>query len=386
MKIFHCQSCTSSLYFENIRCLACGNDLGFCPDLQELSVITPAGTGEWRAAAAPQGQGLYRKCAHFTDDAACNWMIPPGDSGDLCRSCALTRTMPDITTPDVRRCWIRLEAAKRRLYFGLAQLHLPIVPRDLDGAHGMCFDFLVPTADRPVVTGHNQGVITINTAEADDAQREASKVALGEAYRTVLGHLRHESGHYYWDVLIDRGGRHEAFRALFGDERQAYDAAAKRYYSDGPPPQWNDHFISAYATMHPWEDWAETWAHYLHIRDVIEIGGQFHVSLRPKTSDMHSATVRLSAVSKDAFDQIIDAWIPFTYVANSLNRSMGFSDWYPFTLSDEAIAKVRFVHDTILAAVRPRPSVRAVSAAPASPAKLPKPARMAKLATSTLRG
>lgn len=353
MRIFHCQSCTAVVYFENVRCLSCGSELGYCPDLQELSALTATPDGRWQVAASRTPTSTYRKCRNFTAESACNWMIAPDDPHEYCRSCALTRTVPDLDQPTQRQCWIRLEAAKRRLLYGLIQLHLPIVDREHDPDHGLCFDFCASTPGHPVMTGHDRGVITVNSAEADDAQREASKAALGEAYRTVLGHLRHESGHYYWDILLANGRRLDGFRAIFGDERHSYEEAQQQYYRNGPRPDWKQHGISAYASMHPWEDWAETWSHYLHIRDVIEIGGQFHLSLRPERARSRATTVRLSSVEHDAFDQIIEAWIPVTCVINSLNRSMGLPDFYPFILSGQAISKLRFVHEVITSASVP---------------------------------
>jgi len=54
----------------------------------------------------------------------------------------------------------------------------------------------------PVLTSHCNGLITLNIAEADDAERERRRVKFHEPYRTLLGHLRHEVAHYYWDRLI----------------------------------------------------------------------------------------------------------------------------------------------------------------------------------------
>jgi hypothetical protein len=90
----------------------------------------------------------------------------------------------------------------------------------------------------------------------------------------LLGHFRHEVGHYFWDRLVATDPHQlEEFRVLFGDDRQDYGEALKRHYDEGAPANWQDTYISMYATMHPWEDFAETWAHYLHIVDTLETAG-----------------------------------------------------------------------------------------------------------------
>ena len=132
-----------------------------------------------------------------------------------------------------------------------------------------------------MVTGHADGVITLDLAESDDVHRERRRAELGEPYRTLLGHFRHEIGHYYWPILVERAGALERCRALFGDERADYGEALERHYADGPPADWAERHVSAYATMHPWEDWAETFAHYLHIRDTLQTAGGVRRSSSP---------------------------------------------------------------------------------------------------------
>jgi hypothetical protein len=248
--------------------------------------------------------------------------------GTLCLSCQLTRTIPD--QPENLLRWQRLEAAKRRLVYTLLALDLP---RD-----GLTFDFLVPQADQPVLTGHARGVITINATEADDEARELARVNLNEPYRTLLGHFRHESGHYYFDQLV-APDPHE-FRHLFGDERQDYAEALQRHHENGPPPDWLEQgFISAYASSHPWEDWAETWAHYLHMVDTLETADAFGLKVQ---------RLQAEAGQQTAFHRLLEGWVPLTLALNSLNRSMGLQDLYPFVLSQAAIDKLRFVHQRIV--------------------------------------
>jgi hypothetical protein len=201
-----------------------------------------------------------------------------------------------------------------------------------------------------VFTGHDDGLITINVAEADDVQRERQRAAQNEPYRTLLGHFRHESGHYYWDRLVEHSDRLQAFRELFGDERESYADAMKRHYESGPPANWQRDFVSAYATMHPWEDWAETWAHFLHIVDTLETATSAGLRLQPRRRDEPSlaATSSLEVRNILDFDKLIDEWLPLTYVMNNLSRGLGLSDSYPFVLSAAAIRKLRFVSETVM--------------------------------------
>jgi hypothetical protein len=203
-----------------------------------------------------------------------------------------------------------------------------------------------------VFSGHDNGLITLNIAEADDAEREKRRVNLHEPYRTLLGHFRHESAHYYWDQLIANTPRLAPFRELFGDETQDYAAALQKHYNQGAPADWQKQWVSAYASSHPWEDWAETWAHYLHIVDTIETAASFGISLAPK----HPAAKTMTADPKKVvrpgtgFDTILENWLPLTYALNSLNRGMGLPDLYPFVLSAPVTDKLHFIHETILVA------------------------------------
>jgi hypothetical protein len=293
LKVFHCDACGQLVFFENTRCVRCASKLAYVPALEHIVTIVPEGDqGE-----PPTGAG-YRVCANYTVHDVCNWTRPDGDENPLCQSCRLTQVIPDLGRPGAKDAWYRLEVAKRRLVYSLLTLRLPLVDREADPSSGLSFRFLAdPEASGPVVTGYANGVITINVAEADDAERERRRVQLHEPYRTLLGHFRHESGHHYWHRLIAKGDRLEAFRARFGDERQDYQQALGRYYEAGPTADWPQRFISAYACVHPWEDWAET----------------------------------------------------LTYVINNLNRGLGLPDGYPFVICTAAIDKLHFVHDTVAA-------------------------------------
>src|ERR1700730_4374118 len=169
--------------------------------------------------------------------------------------------------------------------------------------------------------------------------REQLRVSMGEPYRTLLGHFRHECGHFYWDKLVRDGGKIESCRALFGDESENYEGALKRHYASGAPPTWQQEFVSAYATSHPREDFAETFAHYLHIVDTLETARAFGLRTRPAVpdGDMLRANVDFDPHRCRDINQIIDVWLPLTLAMNWITRSMGQHDLYPFVLSPRVI-------------------------------------------------
>jgi hypothetical protein len=351
MKIFHCDHCDNLVFFENTHCVNCGHLLAFLPDLAEMGSLEPAGGEQWVSPLPIAAGRTYRLCDNYRDAKVCNWAVLDTDRHRLCESCRLTRTIPDLDVPGHLEGWYKLEVAKRRLVYTLMGLGLPLANRDDDPDQGLAFEFLAASQPGapPVLTGHANGVITINVAEADDAEREKRRHDLGEPYRTLLGHMRHEVGHYYWDRLIARTDRLDAFRQLFGDEREDYGQALQRHYAQGPPADWQNRFVSAYASAHAWEDWAESWAHYLHMTDTLETAAACGVSIRPRRDGEPSlAKVPASAgTSSGSFDRLIDSWYPLTYVLNNLNRGLGQPDGYPFVLSPPVVDKLRFVHDTV---------------------------------------
>ncbi len=253
--------------------------------------------------------------------------------------------VPDASDPATLEKWRRLEIAKRRLLYTLFVLGLPVEPVKEDDP-GLAFSFMADQPDEPVTTGHADGLVTINISEADDAYRERMREEMGEAYRTLLGHVRHEVGHYYWDRLIRESMWLEPFRQAFGDERADYSEAMQRHYEQGPPDNWQESYVSAYATMHPWEDWAEAFAHYLHMTDTLDTAASYGLSLEPDAADMPSE-VEAPSIESDSFDELIAAWVPLTVALNSFNRSMGLADLYPFVLSEPAIERLRFVHQVV---------------------------------------
>jgi hypothetical protein len=354
MKVFHCDHCQQLVFFENVRCVNCEHALAYLPDLADIASLDPIDSTRWRSPA-PGAQGrTYRLCENYCRENVCNWAVPDTDPNPLCRACRLTRVRPDLNQPGSREAWYCLEAAKRRLVYSLMDLSLPFDSKEEDPQLGLAFEFLADnsaTGTPPVLTGHKDGVITLNIAEADDAEREKRRLKLHEPYRTVLGHFRHESAHYYWDRLIKDSDRLDGFRQHFGDEREDYGKALKRYYQEGPPTDWQQHSVSAYASSHPWEDWAETWAHYLHMTDTLETAIACGLSLRPRRPDepILRPNMMLHGGRPESFEQMIERWFSLTYVLNSLNRGLGLRDAYPFVLSSGAIEKLRFVHDSISA-------------------------------------
>ena len=346
MKVFHCDHCQQLVFFENVSCVNCGHTLAYLPDVNDMASLESREDESWQSIAGKQ----YRLCENYSKEKICNWAIAAESQDSLCESCRLTHVIPDLSVIGNRERWYRLEVAKRRLIYSLVRLKLPF--GNAERAIGLQFEFLADSpepAGPKVLTGHNAGRITINLAEADDAEREKRRLAMHEPYRTLLGHFRHEIGHYYWDRLIDGNEFLEPFRGLFGDERQNYADALKRHYDDGPPADWQVQYVSAYAGVHPWEDWAETWAHYLHITDAIETATASGLWLRPERPG--EPALKPTAVLQDgrpaSFERLMGNWFPLTYLVNNLNRGLGMPDGYPFVLSSPAVEKLRFVHDTI---------------------------------------
>ena len=349
MRVFSCQVCSQRVYFDNVRCERCHAELGYLPDRAQLHALLPVeGDSGW--APVDGDIGRYERCRNWADYDVCNWMVPADETG-LCIACGLNEMIPDLSRPENLALWSRLEAAKRRLLYSLLALGLPVIAKRVDAVQGLAFRFLAdagPGGDSSVstLTGHDGGVITINLAEADDAAREERRMALHEPYRTLVGHLRHESGHYYWDRLVATSDSAlTEFRARFGDDRADYREALDRHYRQGPPPDWQEHFLSTYASMHPWEDWAETWAHYLHLVDTLETAESVGVRIATAAGSENMAP-------SASFDEMLAAWVPLTGAINELNRSMGEPDLYPFVVSAPASEKLRFVHRLLLDAPR----------------------------------
>jgi hypothetical protein len=351
MKTFHCDHCQALLFFESTQCLNCDHLLAYAPTLGRVVALERAeGEGDrWQRADSGEDKQRYKLCANYVGEQVCNWALSSDDPNALCESCRLTRVIPNLAVAGHRAAWAKLELAKRRMLYTLQALRCPVRSKAEDPG-GLAYEFLASDNGQPkILTGHDNGLITVNIAEADDATRERERTRLHEPYRTLLGHFRHEIGHYYWELFIEGQPSIEAFRQTFGDERADYGAALQHHYESGPPAGWEERYISSYAASHPWEDWAESWAHYMHMIDMLETARDCGLRLEPRSSDKPILTDSNSGTASARFDELIGNWFPLTFVLNNLNRSMGLPDGYPFVLTDPVIAKLRFVHDTVAA-------------------------------------
>jgi len=344
MQLFKCQNCGQVLYFENSLCEKCGLLLGYLPEIATLSALAADGEA-WRTLAAQRTQ--LRFCAN-AEFGACNWLVPQPSEERFCLACRHNRVVPDLSVPENLALWQKIQRASHRLFYTLLRLGLNLATRAEDPGHGLVFDVMAdpPDSTAPrVMTGHDNGVITLSLAEANDAEREARRAQMHEPYRTLLGHFRHEIGHHFWDLLVRDGGCLDEFRALFGDETQDYAAALQTHYQQGAPANWQENFITAYASSHPWEDWAESWAHVLHMIDTLETARAFGVSVEPRVArdGSLSSEVDFDPHASTDIEQLIAAWLPLSFALNSLNRSMGEKDVYPFVLSPPVIGKLGFI-------------------------------------------
>ncbi len=347
MKLYTCSSCSNLLYFENSICLRCNNTVGF--DAAKLSMVTLVSNGSKIFTDISDQKNKYRFCANSTQNT-CNWLIPVNETSIFCKACELNKIIPALTNWQNIERWKRIELAKHRLIYSLFRLHLPVKSKISDNEKGIAFEFMadVSPAER-VITGHLNGTITLNIEEADETERTRNKLDLGEKYRTLLGHFRHETGHYYWDLLIkDNEKATKKYRELFGDERKDYLQSLGSYYNTGAFTNWNERFISPYASSHSWEDWSETWSHYLLMMDTLETAYYFGIGIHPDKSQKKdiNTDINFDPYTINDFDLIIKMWLPFTFAANSLNRSMGYTDFYPFVISPAVKLKLQFIHDT----------------------------------------
>ncbi len=357
MRLFNCQHCGQMLYFENTRCERCGRLLGFlADDGQTLHAIEPAGPTDWRALGI-EGR-TFRFCANAEHDV-CNWLVDAGSGQTMCAACRHNQVIPELSDAGNRLAWRKIEAGKHRLFYTLYRLGLAQTI-DLGAPHEpLVFQFLADypnVAGEKVMTGHEDGVITIALAEADDAEREQRRKMMGEPYRTLLGHFRHEVGHYFWDRLVRDGGKLDACRAVFGNDEEDYQEALQRHYQTGAPVDWQEHYVSTYATSHAWEDFAETWAHYLHIVDTLEMAQAYDLRLAPSADhgDEFAVSYGIDPYATQDVHDLVRVWLPVSTALNSLNRTMGKEELYPFILSPPVIEKLAFVHGLVRDAVGER--------------------------------
>jgi hypothetical protein len=342
MRAFICDFCSNTLFFENDTCLKCGNKVGFRPD--QMTMLT---------SYAARNSGI-EPCRNWADFNACNWYataanavaVPQQEAG-YCLACSFNEVVPNLADPQRLALWTETERAKRRLIYTLLQLHLPL--ESAGDKQGLRFRLLAdervdtgavdPPRHDPVLIGHDNGSLTLNVVEADDTHREAMRKRMDEPYRTMLGHLRHEIGHYYWYRLVDRTALLQPFRDLFGDERADYSQALERHYAAGATDGWQQSFVSFYASAHPWEDFAETWSHYIHIVDTLDTASDSALALGDR-----AIVSPLPLAANRPFAEILADWLPLAVCLNQLNRSMGMRDAYPFTLPNRVVDKLAFVH------------------------------------------
>jgi hypothetical protein len=335
MQRFYC-NCGQEVYFADTHCVACGKELGFDPSKRHL--YCGRRDGHVFVAELPNGsEKRFKVCDNHHEPVRCNWLLAEDDPHHQCISCRTTNIIPDQYQPKNPQRWRRLEEAKRRLFDTLISLGLDVRGAP-DRVNGLRFDFLEDQRSNPyvdiefVLTGHSHGLITLNAAEADEGFLHTMKEQMNEPYRSLLGHFRHEVGHYYWERLL-RSESLVQFRRVFGDERFDYGQALRSYYQYGPQRNWEVSFISAYASSHPFEDWAETWAHYLHITDTLETARVYGLSNYVQ--------------SRHDFDLWVNEWLKVVKVMNALNRSMGLADPYPFVLSPIVMSKLRFIDELV---------------------------------------
>ncbi|MDC7677292.1 zinc-binding metallopeptidase family protein [Asticcacaulis machinosus] len=343
MKIFTCSNCQNTVYFHNRNCVNCGYRLGFVPQLQELCAMEPVSEPFWKPVG---GSASQRFCANAVTDV-CNWTVGAEDPNDFCRACRYNRFVPNSLDN-----WRRISEAQRHLFYSFLKWNLPAQGRDTDPSGGLAFDFLEDeiTADghhKAAMTGHDEGLISIRAAEADDLTRETVRSQMNEHYRTLLGHFRHEIGHFIWNKMVRDGGLLEECRAVFGDDRIDYDTAIQNHYANGTPPNWQNQYISAYASMHPWEDFAESFAHCLHIIDALETAHCYGMALKAPHHENIAADVDFDPYTVLDFERLAETWIPLSVAINSIHASMGERPLYPFILSPRVKEKLAFVHKII---------------------------------------
>jgi len=361
-RAYQCHHCGKPIFLRNSVCLNCGSAVGYEPFRRTIVTLAPVPGDEgagWEVEGEPGSR--VARCNNLETAAGCNWLIAANEDGSFggphlypgfCLACSLNRTIPDQSLARNQELWRKLELAKRRLVSQLLALALPVETR-LERPDGLAFDMLENTQAGRIFTGHDAGLITLNIEEADDAARENLRVQMREPYRTLLGHFRHEIGHYYWERLVRDSAWLAGFRALFGDERADYGAALQQHYANGPPGDWQLRFVSGYGAAHPWEDWAETWAHYMHIADTVDTAISFGIdTARVELVTDPFAPADLWQPEHEgaaSFLLFINGWVRLTNVLNELARSMGQPDYYPFILPGAAVAKLQFIHELIRA-------------------------------------
>lgn len=350
MRLYRC-GCGNALFYDNSRCLVCNSEVGFCPQCQEIVSLASQSDGTYRCGNADCGAALA-KCANWMQHNVCNQCVLLASvlQLPLCDCCRFNATIPDLSVAGNLEKWASLEAAKRRLFYDLNLLGLPYGTEAEGFKPPLAFDFkadVIPADGvwrntnraEKIYTGHVGGKITINIREADEVEREKMRVEMREPQRTLIGHFRHEIGHYYWEMLVKPEHAQE-FTELFGDDNNPpYSQALERHYQIGPPPDWRQRFISAYASVHPWEDFAETWACYLDMVALLETA-------------QNVGFVRQDSIAGDDVDEMVLRYQRLGIALNEMNREFGLLDVVPEVLVPAVVKKLRFVHEIVGSAAR----------------------------------
>jgi hypothetical protein len=374
MNTYQC-TCGNRLFFNNTICIKCGSEVAWCEACRAVAPLEQSEVAEAAlptlpaAASAPNISGsatatmapppaitaqptatfaaataVYRcgnptchatvvKCKNYSEEHVCNRVFVPSAASEeegLCKACRLNDFIPDLTINGNRELWAKLELAKRRLLFQLDELGLRYSPEDVGEETPLQFDFVASLPEAQVLTGHADGRITINISEADSVERERVRKQMHEPHRTLIGHMRHEVGHYYWMTLVE-GKCEDECNAVFGDYRNPpYAKALEQYYAAGPALDWKTRFVSAYATAHPWEDFAETWGFYL---DMFAVVTTMHHHLPALITDPWSLTIEALAKTYQQLGLFF----------NEVNRTMGLKDLVPEVISPDVIKKLIFI-------------------------------------------
>jgi hypothetical protein len=351
MAPYPCPNCQRLNHFEERICPACGFTLGYDPGSDSFLFLGDCAT-IWRDHDSQPHDVVV--CANNNEYGVCNWLVSTHDHTPYCRACRHNRTIPDLSVPTVPERWGKIEAAKRRMFHTLIRLNLPIEIKinESDQVQGLAFDFLYDSSAEQqgatrILTGHDGGVVTLNLIEADDVARERIRHAMGEPYRTLLGHFRHEVAHHYWSRLIEPdAGALQAFRLVFGDETINYAQALQNHYSPQSGKVWTDDYVSFYATSHPWEDFAETFAHYLHMVDTLATIACFGMPMNPGPDGRAGARIDFDPYTAPT-DALTAQMASYSFALNAVNRSMGQPDLYPFRLSPAITGKIDYVNRLI---------------------------------------
>lgn len=342
MRAFDCPACGGPAPFESQSCPGCQVPLAFhVPSMTLVTIPDDSVTVD---------DVRWLRCANWA--WGCNWLVADDSGSGQCFAGTFIRKRPDADDTLALERLAETAKSLRRLLFQLMDLSLPTEPYHRQDM-GLAFDLISSrSSGTPVIIGHAHGVITIDLAESLDAHRETLRVRLGEPYRTMLGHFRHEVGHYYQAILVENSPVIADCRELFGDERASYADAIARHYKFGAPEGWQESYISEYATMHPWEDFAECFAHYLHITDTLATAAESGLVLEADRVrwDLPADITPRSDYSLADIDELLGDWKVLSGVFNRINQSMGKGDLYPFTIPAPVVRKLAFVHRVVTTA------------------------------------